>query len=793
MLRGLRLKSNGRFAAVSGSEVLDLMIEAVCLAVIFLLPIWFAYLFPTYNIFEFNKISLFRVLVLLLLLLTGLKLVFFWPAYFGAGTRKPWVRLVRKYWLVPLVLIAGLALSLIFSIDPVRSFYGSYDWQAGWLSYFFCFLWLVLLSFNLIASDRRHGEAVLSAKINRLVVTAALSGLIVSVYSCLQALGIDFIHWADEAWEGGRVTSSFGQPNFLASFLLLIIPLNFYLISQARIFPKKLFWSFAALFSLAALIFTASRGALLALLIAAALFFLIFLWRSELGRRKKAAIIIAGLAVAALLFLLLEAFSPGRFQSLFDYQSGSVAARLNFYQAAVDAISQRPLTGYGLENGPEIFIQYYEPDWGVYGDAGASTGQAHNLVLDILLTTGLIGLALFSSFYYFFFSLAWRRRQGKVVPILNQALVFGATAYLLSLLFSFPTSAGEIYFWSFLALLVAIDHSSDRIIQFSPGVPSGRSKGGLAAVTTLGLLLIIFCVYLISWQFRSWRADYYFDKLYYSLGEGDYLSALVLSDYLEAESPTPNNQEYYDWFLAEKLSDFYPNISDLAAKGIVAGKLKELSSRLDDQGYRDLLAQGEIQGSLGNSVKAGECFDRLTKLTPHWPKAYIAQAQALERTGDLKGAAVSYYLAILNLPRLSDSRLNDRHYQVAAQYLAFINRNLGDVCQRRNDFVGAERHYQAAYRSWPSDFTILKKIADTYYLRGDLAGAIEYNQYGWKRNPVDYHWPLAVALLYQAAEQESAWAGGEAEVRIEAEKYYEMARQLAPIGLLPAKLDEYGK
>lgn len=756
---------------------LELTIEIVCGMTVFLLPVWFGYLFPTYNVFELNKAVLFRALVALLFLLTGLKIIFYQPL-------RSWrviLAWARHYWFIPLAFIAVLALLLPFSIDFRQSFHGSYDWQAGWLSYFFNFLWFVLLSFNLFGGTKAD-KSRREKRVDGLVVAAAVSGFLVSAYACLQAAGIDFVHWSDASWEGGRVTANFGQPNFLASFLLLIGPLNIYLIYRAKRFGWKLFWFLSWLIALGALIFTASRGAWAALILASVLAAPIFLARSVWSRRKKALAVISSLAGLVLCIFFLNLFSPGRFQSLFDWQSGSLAARANFYQAAADAIIKKPLLGYGLENGAEVFIQYYEPEWGVYGDVGASTAQAHNLVLDILLSNGAAGLILFSLWYYFFFSLGFDNGRKKANPLLNGALVFGAAAYLISLLFSFPTMAGEIFFWTFLALLAALNNSEypeeegDKTGNDSRAVLIGR-------ITVIGLLLVISGCLAIR-QLQVLRADYYFRQLADSFLHGDYLTAIVFDDYIQAEGGSPVNQRFYNWFLAAGLSEIYPSLTELAPRKLVYDRLRDLDGRLDGNGYRDRLAKAKVQAAIGNLPAARENFGLVIAQTPLWTKAYLAEAEALQRNGDLPGAIRDYHLADATLPNIDDQRLNERHRTVVAQQASFINRNLGDICQEQGNFLAAEGYYRVAYKANPADFTLLKKIADTYYLRGRLLEAIAYNQHGWQRNPADYHWPLAIALLYQVEGDKNDNAALSA-------KYYQDALRLAPAGILPAKLEEY--
>jgi tetratricopeptide (TPR) repeat protein len=64
------------------------------------------------------------------------------------------------------------------------------------------------------------------------------------------------------------------------------------------------------------------------------------------------------------------------------------------------------------------------------------------------------------------------------------------------------------------------------------------------------------------------------------------------------------------------------------------------------------------------------------------------------------------------------------------------------------NWSSAENYYRSALKNKPEDYTLLKKIADTYYYRGDLDSAIKYNQHGFVRSPDDYNWPLALAALY---------------------------------------------
>jgi tetratricopeptide (TPR) repeat protein len=65
-----------------------------------------------------------------------------------------------------------------------------------------------------------------------------------------------------------------------------------------------------------------------------------------------------------------------------------------------------------------------------------------------------------------------------------------------------------------------------------------------------------------------------------------------------------------------------------------------------------------------------------------------------------------------------------------------------------NNYEQAEIYYQRAYRYNIQDYTLLKNIANTYYLRGNINEAIKYNERGYMRAPKDYNWLMGLAILY---------------------------------------------
>ena len=667
---------------VSGRSTLDLLIEFTYLAAIFLVPLCFATpWFPTYNIFELNKLILFEILFWLLLFLTIIKIIFYWPFVLFKDLNRPAVlKYIKKYFLIPLIFLAGLGVTLFLSINPTQSFYGSYFRQAGYVSYLFYVAWFGFLVFNLLSLDNRRKPEIpdmVQKRINRIILAALWSGALVSLYGLLQIFNLDFLTWPEPPYLTHRTISTFGQPNFLASFLLFIIPLAFYWLYTRRSLWSRLVYGLISLMSLVCLFFTASRGAFIALLLTLIVFLLYLFTRSSLSRRFKLSLLggIGGLIIIGLFGL--HYVLPGRLSSFTDYQSGSFASRLNFYGAAVQAIKDRPIFGYGLETSEEAFIRYYAPDWGVYGNVGASTDRAHNLILDIILTTGLWGLVFFAALYYYFFRLVWCLLKNRAYQPLALTLGLGGLAYLLSLLFSFSVVTTEIYFWLFLALLVTIRLSSD----LSDGSPSHCVAKINSPKIFLAILTLIIIIWPLSRSFKTLFADHYYNKLYYTLDSHNFFTAQVLGDDLLAAHPNPVALAYYNRFWGSRLNELLPSFIEKPVQIYARYKLVTVLRDLPDHGYQNLTVKALSAAALGDYAAAANYFKRGEALAPHWPIIYLAEGRTRLIQKDAAGAKAAYQNALVNLPNLNSPFFNADHRQVAQSYYDLVNMGLNEAAR----------------------------------------------------------------------------------------------------------------
>jgi hypothetical protein len=65
-----------------------------------------------------------------------------------------------------------------------------------------------------------------------------------------------------------------------------------------------------------------------------------------------------------LLCFIFRKIFPGRLSSLSNWEGGSMAVRLDFYQAAFEAWKQKPFSVMALKMPEKFLLAAYQPDWG---------------------------------------------------------------------------------------------------------------------------------------------------------------------------------------------------------------------------------------------------------------------------------------------------------------------------------------------------------------------------------------------------------------------------------------------
>lgn len=292
-----------------------------------------------------------------------------------------------------------------------------------------------------------------------------------------------------------RPSGWFANPNHLAAFLLigLWVATGRFLHGRSRL--ERSAAVTAAVFLLAAILSTGSRGALAALWVV--LVAILFRWISRLGFRRTA----AGLAAILVLALLAGGMVLHRFRGAVDpYRH----ARLRIWPAALRVAADHPILGVGPGMLESRAFNYNPPEEGGPVRYSKRFLSAHSSYLQILAETGVIGLICALAVAAFLLRRLFRNdshpRAGPGCRWLGFALATLLVHGLVENLVGVPALV--------VALLIpaAIRISPDRRAGDRLGGRPGRAlaAAGMALVYIFGLL--VWLPYRADLHFRRMQA-----------------------------------------------------------------------------------------------------------------------------------------------------------------------------------------------------------------------------------------------------------------------------------------------
>ncbi len=272
-----------------------------------------------------------------------------------------------------------------------------------------------------------------------------LSGAIVAGVALLQYFGLDpfaLLGWT--APPGGssrmRVFATLGNPNFVAAFLVAVMPLP---VALAKIFKRRMLFAVLLVLETLAVFATGSRAAIVALAA-------VLLWLGALGRFVRWWTLAA---TALLVTVSLLAFVPSR--SL----STTLRGRGYIWQVAAPHLVERPVFGFGPGAFAAKYVEWETEHWRVgRGSAGerqfaALQDHAHNDYLETLVDHGVAGLFSFVALLLLFLVFAFRqarRKAGELVTGGSAGVVALTVVALIDFPFRRPT---ELFvFWTLMAL-----------------------------------------------------------------------------------------------------------------------------------------------------------------------------------------------------------------------------------------------------------------------------------------------------------------------------------------------------
>jgi len=516
--------------------------------------------------------------------------------------RGPITDSLRRLLSRPLVLPALLftlayVLSTITSVAPHVSFWGSYFRVSGTYNALCYAIFFLLIVLNLHTTRQ----------VERLITVALLASLPIALYGVLQHSGFEPIFPGYD--HTSRVISTIGNPIFLGAYLIMVIPLAFgrLLVSLRALLtgrqpasPRRslllevIGYSSLLLLQLTCLIYTQARGPWFGLLGGALLFIVLIALRHRV-RWLLLIAIVSGVALIALLASLnlpntpLEPFTESPYLSRLVFSdelaagTGTSWVRLYIWQGTLELIRSGPnigltpdplrpirlFIGYGPETTGIVFPLVYPYSLAYVESREAMADRAHNELLDLVVTTGVLGLLAFllligCFFYYGIFLL--RRTHSFNTQITLIALLSAMFAHLIEAQFGILLFSAELLLWLYLALVSAMYVTEITEAELegidlvsSPHVEASADNGSRLRRI---LSLVAVCVIPFFASFSSINfliADIYLARGMRLQAEGQWKESII--SYNQAIQAFPDQSKFYAYKadahfqLAQSISD----------------------------------------------------------------------------------------------------------------------------------------------------------------------------------------------------------------------------------------------
>lgn len=417
------------------------------------------------------------------------------------------------------VFLVFAVLSTLFSIDPLLSFWGTYYRYQGLLH--ILFLALFFAATFILGSDKTFLEKAGKA--------ISLGSIPIVLYAFLQLGGVDpvFNH-LDASQFFGRIFSLLGNPNYLAQYLVFVIPLTGYFFLRSRDVWKK-FFGILFILQTAVLLLTESRAGQLGFLFALVALF-IFLIAKRRSKRARigltALLLVPVLVVGFFIFTDIKVPLFTRWLPIGE-SAGSVQARFALWDIAGRAISDKSLLGFGPETFVHVVDTYQTEALPPY------TGipdRAHNFLLDNAVSYGFFGmisllLAVLLSLFVAF------RSEKEFSAALGSSVLGLFVAYQ----FGFMTTVDGMLFVFAIAAISALSARSSAPLL---GVQARSVRFCLISVSAIAALVGIFFFHALPF-----RADQLFQRGVTSLAAHKPFPALRYFE--EAALTTQRHRPFY--------------------------------------------------------------------------------------------------------------------------------------------------------------------------------------------------------------------------------------------------------
>ena len=410
---------------------------------------------------------------------------------------------------IPLLIFLGSQiLSTIFSIDTRTSLLGYCSRFNGGL---FSSISYSILYWAFV-SNMTKGKVIKS------IYFLLFSSMVVSTVAVLEHFGINLTCglmgqglsscWVQDVQN--RVFSTLGQPNWLATWLIALIPLILYKILDSQNI-KRIFLYFLSILLFAALLFTKSRSAILGFIVADLIF-----WIFAFFIKRKSVIVPLIISNLFFIFLFLIVSTPWNPTKIINSEkvqgpaletggteSGTI--RKIVWKGAFEIWLHYPILGSGPETFAFSYYQFRPVEHNLVSEWDFLYNKAHNEYLNTAATTGTLGILSYLYLAVMIFLVFLKKPN-----LFSVSLAAGFSGILIANFFGFSTVSTQLQLFLFPALAITINNEK-LISKACRCAVTNNKKINSAQKIAIGIILLLTSYFLLLLG-RYWYADTLFAK-----------------------------------------------------------------------------------------------------------------------------------------------------------------------------------------------------------------------------------------------------------------------------------------
>lgn len=540
-------------------RICNRIIEFSFYAVFLLIPL--AITGDTSELFEFNKMWLAFFLGIIIAVSWIIKSIV-----------KKEFRIQKTPLDIPILLfLLSQLLSTIFSWDRHISLWGYYSrFNGGLLSIILYIFFYYAFVSNIISKDGGIFKTPTEA-VKRFLNLSIITAVIVSLWglpshfgydpTCLVFRGsLDVSCWGADFQPRIRIFSTLGQPDWLAAYLSILLPVSIALFLENLNLKEKLKLNRAAIFYFASsilfyidLLYARSRSAIIAVGISMSILFITYFYRKRKEFRIK------NFAVPMFIVLLITFFiglpfsvfnkfsysevmrkisppepaktqtkaekpAPAHAGELGGTDSGKI--RLLVWGGAIEAWKNNPIFGTGVETFAFAYYKYKSPAHNLTSEWNFLYNKAHNEFLNYLATTGTFGTLAYLFVIGWFLYLSAKKLLVKIRKkehenlLLPVSLIAGYITILITNFFGFSVVIANIYLFLIPAFVFVLENMISHEREFflfrdkenkseiSQSSQSRLNRGELSPFQWIGTIItVLIGFYLLFTLISYWNAD----------------------------------------------------------------------------------------------------------------------------------------------------------------------------------------------------------------------------------------------------------------------------------------------